>query len=76
MTTKRRSPAARFALCVKSDDPDLLTPSMVYEVLSDDSAARSGYLRVVDSEGEDYLYPASWLVAVDLPPASERAIMG
>ena len=73
--TKRRNPTPRFAVCVSTDDPDLLTPRMIYRVLPDDSAARSDYVRVIDNEGEDYLYPAKYFVFVELPRAVERAIL-
>ncbi len=63
-----------FAICVNTDDPDLLTPRMIYRVLPDASAAKSDYLRVVDNEGEDYLYPAKYFVLVDLPQAVRRAL--
>ncbi len=65
----------RFAVCVSTDDPDLLTPRMIYQVLPDESAARSEYVRVIDNEGEDYLYPAKYFVLVELPRAVERAIL-
>ena len=67
--TKRKNPTPRFAVCVSTDDPDLLTPRMIYQVLPDDSAARSDYVRVIDNEGEDYLYPAKYFVFVELPRA-------
>ncbi len=73
--SKRRNTTPRFAVCVETDDPDLLTPRMIYRVLPDESAARSGYVRVVDNEGEDYLYPAKYFVIVDLPREVERAIL-
>ena len=73
--TKRRGSTPRFAVCVETDDADLLTPRMIYQVLPDESAARSGYVRVVDNEGEDYLYPARYFVLVDLPPDAERALL-
>ena len=63
-----------FAICVRSDDPDLLTPRMIYPVLPDASAARSNYIRVVDNEGEDYLYPANYFLCVDFPRGIERAL--
>jgi len=75
MNTNRRRPVLRFALCVESDDPDLLTPRMVYQVLPDESAAKSDYIRVIDNEGEDYLYPASYFILVDFPPAVRRALL-
>jgi len=73
--SKRRNSTPRFAVCVSTDDPDLLTPRMIYQVLPDDSAARSNYVRVIDNEGEDYLYPAKYFVFVELPRAIERAIL-
>jgi hypothetical protein len=73
--TKRRNSTPRFAVCVGTDDPDLLTPRMIYQVLPDESAARSDYVRVIDNEGEDYLYPAEYFIFVDLPPDVERAIL-
>ena len=32
-------------------------------------------LRVIDEEGEDYLYSARRFVPVDLPPAARRAVV-
>ena len=64
----------RFAICIVSDDPDLLTPRSVYEVWPDHAAAKSNFIRVVDNEGEDYLYPAKYFVFVDFPQAVERTL--
>lgn len=64
-----------FAICINTDDSDLLTPRMIYEVLPDESAAKSKYLRVVDNEGEDYLYPASYFILFDFPATVERALL-
>ena len=57
----------KFAICIKTDDPDLLTPRKIYEVLPDVSAAKSDFIRVIDNEGEDYLYPASCFIFVNFP---------
>ncbi len=73
MTTQPAS-ERRLAICLRTDDADLLTPRRIYEVLPDDSAARSAYLRVIDNEDEDYLYPASYFVFMDFPPAIEQAL--
>jgi hypothetical protein len=75
MTTKRQKPMTRFAICVNTNDPDLLTPRMIYQVLPDESAAKSNYLRVIDNEGEDYLYPAKHFVIVDFPQPVERVLL-
>jgi hypothetical protein len=65
---------SRFAVCIKTEDPDLLTPRMVYEILPDDSAAKSKLVRVIDNEGEDYLYPADFFLFVDFPLAVRRTL--
>ena len=70
-----RQAASRFAVCIRSDDPDLLTPRMVYEMLPDERAARSNYVRVVDNEGEDYLYPSEYFVFVHFPQEVERTLL-
>ena len=64
----------KFAICIKTDDPDLLTPRKIYEVLPDASAAKSDFLRVIDNEGEDYLYPASCFILVSLPNEVEKVL--
>jgi hypothetical protein len=46
----------------------------LYEVLPDESAARSHYVRIIDDSGEDYLYPASRFLALDLPDAVVTAL--
>jgi hypothetical protein len=75
MSTKKAL-APRFAVCVQSDDPDLLTPRMIYQILPDESAARSNFVRVIDNEGEDYLYPSDYFVFIDLPNEIQRAVLG
>ena len=62
-------------ICIHTDDTNLLTPRRIYEVLSDEGAARSKYIRVIDNEGEDYLYPASYFVPVEFPLAVEQALL-
>jgi hypothetical protein len=53
----------------------LLTPRMIYQILPDKSAASANYIRVIDNEGEDYLYPANYFIPFDFPPAVERALL-
>lgn len=65
----------QFAICINTNDPDMLTPRMVYQVLPDESAARSNYIRVIDNEGEDYLYPADYFILIDLPYPVEYALL-
>ena len=73
MRSRRTKP--RFAICIRSDDADLLTPHRIYEVLPDEGAAKSKYIRVMDNEGEDYLYPALYFVPAEFPPAVKQALL-
>lgn len=70
----KQNPTPHFAICVNTDDPDLLTPRSVYEVVPDESAATSNYVRVIDNEGEDYLYPKDYFVFVELPQTVQRKL--
>ena len=57
----------RFAICVGNDGVEDLSVGMLYRVLPDEVAATEGLCRVVDDSGEDYLYPASRFVAIEVP---------
>ena len=62
----------RFALCIRDDGSEDLEERKLYQVIPDRSAAKEGYLRVVDESGEDYLYPSELFVPVRLPAAIAR----
>jgi hypothetical protein len=66
----------RFAVCLdNSAHPDDLKARTIYQVLPDDSAARSDYIRIIDETGEDYVYPAKYFAFVDVPPEAAKALM-
>ena len=71
----RGSKGVQFAICITDAEPDL-EMRKVYQVLLDESAAKDNYVRVTDESGEDYLYPTSYFVLVDLPQAGEAALLG
>src|SRR2546425_900246 len=62
-----------YALCVENRGAEDLEIRKVYRVLHDKGAAATGYMRVIDESGEDYLYPADYFVAVELPQKARRA---
>jgi len=64
----------KFFLCIEDRDCDDLEKGKVYAILPDVSAKRDGYLRVVDESGEDYLYPESYFVPLDLPSKAKAAL--
>jgi hypothetical protein len=65
-----------FAVCIHNAEQEAsLELRKIYEVLEDNDAAEHQMIRVVDEEGEDYLYPASWFIAIELPRNIEQAIL-
>jgi hypothetical protein len=44
----------------------------IYIALTDVKAERTGYLRIIDESGEDYLYPSQRFVAATQPTSSSR----
>lgn len=70
MSEKKR----KYVICLRADDAGDLEPRKLYEVLPDEVAAEHGYLRVIDESGEDYLYPADYFAAIDVPKEVERAL--
>jgi|SRR6267143_715759 len=62
-----------YAICVENHGAEDLEIRKVYRVLHDKHAAATGYMRVIDDSGEDYLYPAHYFVSVELPQKAKRA---
>jgi hypothetical protein len=59
---------SKFVLCVNDGGyPEALEPRKFYELVPDEDAKAERMLRVIDESGEDYLYPQSCFVEVNLP---------
>ena len=56
-----------FALCIENRDCEDLEKRKIYQIIPDEVAEKEGYLRVIDESGEDYLYPQSYFIVVQLP---------
>lgn len=66
----------RFVVCINNRDyPASLELHKIYQVVYDDKIEAEGEIRVVDESGEDYIYPAQWFVAVDLPLAARESFL-
>ena len=63
-----------FALCIENKDCEDLERRKIYQMLPDDEAKAEGYLRVIDESGEDYLYPESYFILVQLPNEAKEAL--
>jgi hypothetical protein len=66
----------RFAICINNAAyPDDLKVRTVYQVLPDESAARSNYIRIIDETGEDYLYPAEYFAFLEVPSEVAKVLL-
>lgn len=64
-----------YVICINNQDYQAsLELRKIYELISDEDAAKKGFVRVIDESGEDYLYPRSYFVAVDLPQSVQLAL--
>ncbi len=59
---------------MENKDCEDLEKRKIYQVLPDDKASTEGYLRVIDESGEDYLYPESYFIPVQLPREAQNAL--
>ena len=73
MANKKGS--GKFALCVENKDCEDLERRKIYQFLPDAGAEKEGYLRVIDESGEDYLYPKSYFIIVQLPYEAQEAML-
>ncbi len=72
---ERRKKRRQFAVCVRNRGyPASLELRKIYEVLPDAEAATHGLTRVIDESGEDYLYPKTFFVELELTQPVETAI--
>ena len=62
------------ALCIENRDCEDLEKRKLYQILPDETATQEGYMRVIDESGEDYLYPESYFIIVDLPRQAEEVV--
>jgi hypothetical protein len=60
----------RLVVCVRNDEYEMdLALNKVYAVIPDPSAERSGWIRIIDETGEDYLYPETFFDPIQTPRA-------
>ena len=66
---------SQFALCIENRDCDDLEKRKIYQILPDEEAAQEGYLRVIDESQEDYLYPESYFILIELPRKAKDVLV-
>jgi len=70
----KSSKETQFVICIMDSEDDLVRRK-IYQVIPDERAAEDNYLRVVDESGEDYLYPAHYFIPIELPKATQEAVL-
>ena len=65
----------KFVICIEDRDCEDLEKGKVYRLLPDEAANKEGYVRIIDESTEDYLYPESYFVLLDLPKKAQEALM-
>ena len=62
-----------FALCIENKECEDLEKRKIYRVLPDDEAKKDGFMRIIDESGDDYLYPETYFILVELPREAQDA---
>lgn len=65
----------QYVLCVEDRDCEDLERRKIYQFIPDSKAESEGYFRIIDESGEDYLYPKSYFVIVQLSQEAKEALM-
>jgi hypothetical protein len=70
VSQKRRNAEKSFAICIRTDDPELLIPNKIYQVALLDG----DLLKVTDEAGESAIYPADYFLLVSFSPEVEKLL--
>ncbi|MBW2370570.1 MAG: hypothetical protein JRH15_22075 [Deltaproteobacteria bacterium] len=66
----------KFVVCINNTNyPASLEIHKIYRALPDEDAAGDGDIRVIDESGEDYLYPSSCFVTIQVPQTVEKSLL-
>lgn len=69
-------PLAEFVVCINNVDyPASLEVHKIYRVISDEDVIMEGDIRVIDESGEDYLYPSSYFVPIQVPQTVKESLL-
>jgi hypothetical protein len=72
---KSKHPKSRLVVCIKNRSfAASLELRKIYRAVPDVKAERHRLIRVIDESGEDYLFPDSCFVGIELPRSIARII--
>ncbi|MGI8566428.1 MAG: hypothetical protein ACR2LZ_08115 [Pyrinomonadaceae bacterium] len=62
----RRNPKSHYAICIDNESNlASLQLRKLYQILPDKDAETHNQIRVIDEDGEDYLYPSDCFITID-----------
>ncbi len=65
-----------FVVCINNVDyPASLELHKIYRVLINEDATSEGDIRIIDESGEDYLYPSSYFVPIQVPQTVGESLL-
>lgn len=68
---------SRYLLCIDNEGYRAsLELRKVYQGIGDPEAEARGLVRVIDESGDDYSYPASFFVPIEVPERAQRLFTG
>jgi hypothetical protein len=75
MKESKKTPS-EFVVCINNTHyPASLELHKIYRLLLDKNAAEEGDIRIIDESGEDYLYPSSYFVHIQVPQTLEESLL-
>jgi hypothetical protein len=65
-----------FVVCINNSDyPASLELHKIYRAITDKDTTDEGDIRIIDESGEDYLYPSSYFVSIQVPHIVEESLL-
>jgi len=66
----------KFVVCLKNEGYlASLEVGKLYQIIPDEEAEKLGGLRVIDEDGEDYLYDAEMFCPLQVPPIVAQTLI-
>ena len=66
-----------FCICIANDGYRAsLQVRTIYQQIEDSEAESHGMLRIIDESGEDYLFPKSYFVPIEVPEEATKVFPG
>lgn len=65
----------KFVVCINNEKyPASLELHKIYRLIPDEDADAEGDIRIIDESGEEYLYPSSYFVPINVPHIVEESL--